>query len=206
MRGKYKNEFFEIMKNWDAYCIGLTVSDEVEDLGFRTLKDSIEAELIEKFNKYDIRGLLDLMSCRRVSAKRDVAVPISLYLSNLSKNYGHPILHPTEGIEKLRLNSKKHIDVDDQIARKVLWMFRKTYFTNYFRKNGHYPKHKVLGDVHPILDECLKDERALTNNESKTLPLSAWSNVKLEKNHDMSLEIDEKELLKDTACSPPREE
>ncbi|XP_045539875.1 uncharacterized protein LOC123722369 [Papilio machaon] len=206
MRGKYINGFFEIMKNWDAYCIGLTVSDEVEDLGFQTLKDSIEAELIEKFNKYDIRGLLDLMTCRRVSTRRDVAVPISLYFSNLSKNYGHPILHPTEGIEKLRLNSKKHIDVDDQIARKVLWMFRKTYFTNYFRKNSHYPKHKVLGDVHPILEECLKDERALTNNESKTLPLSAWSNVKLEKNHDMSLEIDEKELLKDTACSPPREE
>lgn len=206
LRSKYKNHFFDIMKNWDAYCIGCTVSDEVEDLGFKTLKDSIEAELFEKYNKHDIRDILDLMSCLNISNNRDIAVPISLYFSNLSKNYGHPILHPTEGIEKLRLNSKKQIPVDDNIAKKVLWMFRKTYFMNYFRKKGNYPHHKVLGELHPVLVDCLKDERVLTANELKSLPLSAWGNLKLDKNHDMSLEIDEKELLKDTACSPPREE
>ncbi|CAK1545945.1 unnamed protein product [Leptosia nina] len=206
LRGKYKNRFFELMKNWDAYCIGVAVSDEIEDLGFKTLKSSIEENLFEEFDKSNIRELLETISCYGITHSRDIAVPISLYFSNLSKNYGHPILHPTEGIEKLRLNSKKVIEVDDQIAKKALWMFRKTYFINYFRKKGHYPNHSKTGEIHPTLEECLKDERALTNSESKILPLSAWNNVVLRKNHDMSLEIDEKELLKDTACSPPREE
>lgn len=111
-----------------------------------------------------------------------------------------------EGIEKLRTNSKKDIPIDDLIARKTLWMFRKTYFTNFFRKKEHYPGHIVIGTLNPILAEYFKDDRILTVNEAKTVPLSAWESVRLIKNHHMSLEIDEKELLKDTACSPPRDE
>ncbi|CAG4990383.1 unnamed protein product, partial [Parnassius apollo] len=48
-------------------------------------------------------------------------------------------------------------------------------------KKGHYPNHKVIGELNPILAECLKDERVLTNNESKSVPLSAWESLKLEK-------------------------
>ncbi|CAG4990388.1 unnamed protein product [Parnassius apollo] len=107
LRGKYKNSFFEIMKNWDAYCIGVIVADEMEDLGFRNLRDSIEEELLHKFSKYDVREILDLMTCMGVSNQRDTYGPLALYFSNLSKNYGHPVLHPLEGIEKLRSNSKK---------------------------------------------------------------------------------------------------
>lgn len=132
-------------------------------------------------------------------------IPVSLYFSNLSKNYGHPILHPAEGIDKLRTNSKKTIDLDDIIATKTLWMFRKTYFSNFFRRKGHYPGHVIIGKLHPTLLECFRDDRVLTANEAKSVPLVAWSNVKLIKNHDMTLEIDEKELLKDTACSSTQE-
>lgn len=52
----------------------------------------------------------------------------------------------------------------------------------------------------------LDDSRLPTSKEKNRILLSSWSHVILSKNHELSLEIDEKELLKDTACAPPRSE
>lgn len=112
-----------IDKNWDAYVIGSVVSDEVDDMGFTTLVTSLEEELSLDFNTADLRNFLALITCWRI---RDVDTSnrIALYFSNLSKNYGHPVLNPNDGIKKLRLNSTKQIKVDDLLAKRILWKER----------------------------------------------------------------------------------
>lgn len=107
LRGKYKNKFYEIMKNWDYYCIGVAVSDDIEHLGFTQLKDAIEEDLTEKFDRRDVKEILYLMACDGVSRNRDVRVPVSLYFSNPSKNYGHQVLHPCGGNRKVENQFQK---------------------------------------------------------------------------------------------------
>lgn len=41
-------------------------------------------------------------------------------------------------------------------------------------------------------------------SESDNIPLQEWDNITLIQNSELSLEIDEKELLNDTACDPGR--
>ncbi|UHK03222.1 MAG: RNA-dependent RNA polymerase [Hangzhou zicrona caerulea xinmovirus 1] len=206
LRDKYGNKFFHLMKIWEAYCIGVTVADGVGDMGFTKLKESIEKELYAEYERRDIDFFLDLVKCNRCTTSQDGAVKTSLYFANLCKNYGHPILDPVSGIKKLRENSKKEIKVNKDLAQKTLWMFRKTYTTNFFRKRGVYPNHIITGPIPKAFKQCLDDSRLPTKKEAESIPLSAWKFFSLTKNHDLSLEIDEKELLKDTACAPPREE
>lgn len=41
LRKKYKDEFFTLMKDWDAYAIGHIISDDVDGMGFVTLRNSL---------------------------------------------------------------------------------------------------------------------------------------------------------------------
>lgn len=48
--------------------------------------------------------------------------------------------------------------------------------------------------------------RLPSSKELYEIPIHDWEHIiQLKKNHELSLEIDEKELLKDTACLPPRD-
>lgn len=73
-----------------------------------------------------------------------------------------------------------------------------------FRKKGHYSYHTLTGTE--TLHKCLADSRLPGKKEKNHIPLTDWESILLQQNHELSLEIDEKELLKDTACAPPRHE
>lgn len=206
LRSLYRGKFFDLMKNWDAYVIGDTVADNVEDMGFTRLRDDLLIELHRNYRTQDVNRFVSLITCQSLKVSNDDRVRLSFYFSNLCKNYGHPILNPIDGIKKLRENSKKYIDVDDDLAKKVLYKFRETYTYNFFKKRGTYPNMMILTELPGPLRTCLEEVRYPTSKELEEISLGDWSNILLKKNHELSLEIDERELLKDTACAPPREE
>lgn len=170
LREKYGSRFFEIMKNWDALAIGYIVSDEVDDMGFSTLRDSLRKELNEVMDYYDADRWISYITVQRISKNRDQAAHLSLFFSNLCKNHGHPILNPIDGIAKLRENSKKHIDVDTTLALRTLWKFRQSYMLSFYKKRGHYPTHKIIGKMSSHLKLCLDDSRLPTSKESPLIP------------------------------------
>lgn len=164
-------------------------------MGFTHLKDGIMDELIDEgFDPLDLETYMSLIT-------------LSFYFANVSKNYGHLVSNPEDGIKTLRENSKKQIDVDDTLARKVLWAFRETYTYGFFRSKGRYPNLMMSRDINPVLKRCIDEARLkTTEEEARNIRFEHWDSVSLLKNHDLSVDLDERELLKYTACSPVREE
>lgn len=130
--------------------IGHIVSDNVDDMGFTKLKSTLIEDFKQKFDEIDVNYFCKLVTRQEFENDRDLSSHISLYFANLCKNYGHPILNPIDGIKKLRNNAKKHIDVDDQLAKKVLWKFRETYTINFFKKNGRSPNLEIIGELKSV--------------------------------------------------------
>jgi hypothetical protein len=126
LRSKYhaNNTFFDLMKDWDARIIGMTVEDQVDDLGFDSLTEEIESGWREKFHQSDLRLWNSLIQCRRYETNKELQVHLAFYFTNLSKSFGHPILNPVDGIKQLRENSNthplEHIPVDDQLVINIL--------------------------------------------------------------------------------------
>lgn len=120
LRASYGKKFFELMKNWDAYVIGHIVSDDIDDMGFTVLRDSLYLEFKEILKIRDLDRFLKLITCERFERDRDQSSQLALYFSNLSKNYGHPILNPIDGIKKLRENSKKTTECRRETIKKAL--------------------------------------------------------------------------------------
>ncbi|UHK03305.1 MAG: RNA-dependent RNA polymerase [Guiyang xinmovirus 1] len=205
LREKLGKDFFDIVKDWDAFCIGNIVK-RPDDLEFTTLYDSLLEEWKELIKDDDLlNDIVDLMTCQDIDTSIDGREHLSLYFSNLAKFFGHPILEPQDGIEVIRENTKKIVDVDHNLAQSTLWMFRKTFFINFFKKRGHYPKHYFIEKGEAILlKEIIQDERIPTKEEEQKIPLSDWEYICSDTNFSLNDEIDEKEILKDTACAPER--
>ncbi|CAD7091699.1 unnamed protein product [Hermetia illucens] len=205
-RNKYNNEFFTLMKNWDALAIGFAIASSEEDLGFDQLYKTTLEDLSETIDPPDVELFRRLVLCLDLALDKDNAVRTSIFMSNLYKHYGHPVLEPTDGIEVLRKNSQEYRDIDDRLARRTLYKFRETFFFAYVRKHGHYPLHKRATDCNPTLGRCLAENRLPTVIERRSIPLDAWAGVVSENNFTLDYEIDERELMKDTAAAPPRDQ
>lgn len=206
LRANLGQEFFLIMKDWDAFCIGNIVKDE-NDLKFDKLYNSVLDEWAQIIHDVStLQKLVDLFTCADIDCSNELRFKMSLYFCNLNKLYGHPILQPEDGIKVIRENTKKEIDVDPILAKKTLWLFRKEFIINFYKKRGHYPCLEIEPDDRGelLLHRILKEDRLPSKKEEEQIPLGDWSTVSLTQNFSLNYEIDEKEILKDTACSPAR--
>lgn len=167
LREKYKQNFFPIMKDWDALVIGWTVSNKEDDMGFDYLLQGIKEDWNQFMEKPDIENTIALMTCWRFSHQDDLDTKLSFYFVNLCKNYGHPVLSAKDGIKQLRENSKKKIDVDDNLAKKVLWKFRETYTYSFIKKRNRCPDLSYTSEINPTLKACLDENRLPTKDEER---------------------------------------
>lgn len=124
------------------------------------------------------------------------------------RHFGHPVVDELAGVEDLRSNTRKKIDLNQQIMRQVSGAFNRMFILNFIQKNQRWPNchlSKALTDNnmgYNSIKQLLSDKPLVINLYDQRIKIEDWSYIDFDKELEFDNFLDFTELLSDTAISP----
>ncbi|DBA36874.1 TPA_asm: L [Cuscuta gammacytorhabdovirus 2] len=196
------NESYQMIKIFESMCIGILLErhrnnniDSGLDFLAVTIDDFINASEFRERDSYYLHEMRQFLT--------HLPDQIISQFYGLYRSWGHPIVNPTKGMEKvMRLATK-----DKEISRLLPGILRRMFmfkYTVWFKSSrGQYPKFaKLIDSDNPIWDiitgespSHLLDQYAVSEH---------WDNLKFEKNLEVPITFNLAEMVADKAVSPDR--
>lgn len=195
LRFSYKEQFFKILNIYESLLIGLVVSDRINDLGFTGLKDNTKEELLEIITETEYQNLIPDLST-------EDNIKLYLELTGITKSFGHPCLDLITGFNAVKEHSTKPITLDYNDIKNALWIWRRNFTLNYYKKHKKWPKVDKSWLCSSLKYYCKRNRFPVKLDK---LPLEVWDTVVFEKNLEFDYTPDTSSLLKDSAISPDME-
>lgn len=194
------NDFYKTIKVYEAIITGVILESKKtgfipDDLNFleNTLKD------LEPEGYYYMRRLVSMLT------DHDVTYHHLCQLHGLFRLWGHPVVDPIAGVEKMRRIGKKDKIIHPMFPRLLGRKFKEKFFLSYFKKNqGTYPNCN-LTQTATYIELCIRDKRKI-NIKDPDYNMSDWDEIMIEKTFDLPESYNLSLIVADTAISPTREE
>ncbi|WPV62684.1 MAG: RNA-dependent RNA polymerase [Wufeng shrew rhabdovirus 7] len=200
------NEGYNLIKYLEPICIGLTQKELDESLG----DDQGGAFLSEIVQDYYKTASESYSGCEAeefynsLKEIRQTEALIQCY--GLFRHWGHPVVKPLTGLNKLRIRGNSLRWVDTDFVNSLADDLNKQLIVKYFQKHQTWPEgSRIAPSISPVLAHCIQENRLPTIRESLSIK-NKWRFV----HYDRIFEVPEKipigMILEDKAHSRTRTE
>nr|WMD26762.1 polymerase protein [Aristolochia-associated cytorhabdovirus] len=196
------NDFYKVIKVYESIMVGITLNLKVSGFvppGNNFLENTVSD--VEDCYKPYITNLIEIVNANSLNFQQ-----IS-QLHGLFRIWGHPVIDPIAGVEKMKRIGTKEKEIDNNLAKMLDRKFKEKFFNSYYKKNRKmYPPHKICNDIPDsyILDRLRADLKIDQNNPN--YHVQDWDAVICEKTFNLPETFNLSLLVADTAISPTREE
>ncbi|DBA36651.1 TPA_asm: L [Durio betacytorhabdovirus 1] len=129
-------------------------------------------------------------------------------IMGLFRLWGHPVIDPVKGMEKVRIvgTARKHII--ERTARIAGRQFLEIFCCNYYKKKGSYPPFVVSNEMSSINSYLLRQllSSEVINIKHPEYALSDWDYIEIQQVFQIPQTFNLSMIVADTAISPTRQE
>nr|DBA36900.1 TPA_asm: L [Heliosperma gammacytorhabdovirus 1] len=200
------NRFFKCVKVFEAMVIGVILyknPNEIISTNGTFLENTI-SDFVKGLNEDQLFLREPLMNMRDFL----LSINSMQYLSQLYglyRTWGHPIVDPAAGIEKVRLLGTKTKVVSEVLAKQIRRVFMLKYSIWFKRTKGTYPICSMIpeDDTENSVFTFLTTDSPISFLEN-TVNSPFWDDIKFEKNIEIPKTFNLSEMVADKAVSPNR--
>lgn len=204
------NPGYNVIKNLEAVVIGAVSSEDDDDLFFDNTRylRAVTTDRSRAGNRPQDAFYDSVISIVKTHPSRHAA----FQLFGMFRMWGYPHVDILGGIRKVKEVATAAITPDLSIAKDGTCMAKEIFYSEYHRKQGHFPPSNYPTTIPDMKGRRLSEVlEALTmgreiNRASANYSLRDWEYVMPKKLFEAAEHLDELDLLSDKSCSATREE
>nr|UYL95597.1 MAG: RNA-dependent RNA polymerase [Yanbian Rhabd tick virus 2] len=199
--GLLGNEAYRIIGLWEPLCLGALQSSEPDELVdntqfFKVMLDRLDAECLELGVDSVRRSTEGLLRKLVQASPHHLSQAFGLY-----RIWGHPVVHPLQGVHKLRgiacVNKVPH----DPLIRRVTCKAKEIFSMNYYQKNRRWPPMDLsrLPEGNYLKDVISHGAELVVRHPRYSL--EHWWDVKFQKTFNVMESLDLSDMISDKSTS-----